>query len=136
MKKTRLLPLFSLFIMSITIIAFAGGNDLALNQIPDDLPIESPADLTDEVQYIGQILSVMEDGSLLTEGVYGIEGAVIVSLPDDWNHTIELVEGAYLTMHYDGSITENSFPQIWATAVQAVDTEMPHLPAEIECTLS
>ncbi len=127
MKTTRLIPVILIILLAMTIIAFAGGE-------PADKPIENidtpevaepdlkePADNTDSPVYSGKILSVLEDGSLLTQGSQGINGLVVVHLPESMDTSIKFTEDAYLTMYYDGSIAESDLLHIWAESIQSVE---------------
>jgi hypothetical protein len=121
--------------MGITAIAFAGTitpskdtQETMKPLPPTQIDIDQPAGCKEAPLYTGQILSVMEDGSILTQGVHGIEGQVIVHLPEDLEQSFEFSNDAYLTIYYDGNIAESYPVQIWALGVMSVDTAMPEPP--------
>jgi|GEM_PF-2805990 len=136
MKKTRLIPVILIILMAMTVIAFAGAEpaNKEIDQNLDPSVIEpglpDSSECMEAPLYIGKILSVLEDGSILTVGMSGIEGQVVVHLPDSVDPSLVFTEDAYLTTYYDGTIAE-SFPlQIWSTVVKSVDLDMPEIPAE------
>ena len=127
MKTTRLIPVILIILLAMTIIAFAGGEPAA-NPIENiDDPVVTEPDLqepdvnTNPPVYTGKILSILEDGSLLTEGAKGINGLVVVHLPESIDSSIKFTEDAYLTMYYDGSIAESELLHIWSESIQSVE---------------
>lgn len=127
MKTTHLIPVILIILLAMTIIAFAGGEpaekpiDNIDNPVVTEPDLQEPADNTDSPVYTGKILSVLEDGSLLTEGTKGINGLVVVHLPESVDTSIKFTEDAYLTMYYDGSIAESDLLHIWAESIQSVE---------------
>lgn len=124
-NKLAIIGLIVIVIFGISLFAFTRvSNERYLEPAPmEPMPTEPGPEL--EAIYKGTILEINE-GSILTNGIEGIVGDVVVHLPKDFNAPMIIEPGMVLIVRYDGRISESYPMQIWATEIIA--TEESQLP--------
>ena len=96
---------------------------------PSPTPTQPGPDL--EAIYKGTILEI-KTASILTNGIEGIAGDVVVHLPENFNVPLNLEPGMILHVRYDGRIAESYPMQIWATEVIAAEESQTPILEPIE----
>lgn len=122
MNKLAIIGLIVIIIFGISFFAFTRvSNERSIEPQPSSVepaPVQPDTDI--EAIYKGTIIEVSE-GSLLTNGVEGIMGDVVVHMPENFNYDLVLEPGMILQVRYDGRIAESYPMQIWATEVIATE---------------
>ena len=125
MNKLAIIGLIVIVLFGISLFAFTR---VTTEKYVEPAPMEvTPTEPGPEQEaiYKGTILKINE-GSILTNGIEGIVGDVVVHLPKNFNAPMIIEPGMVLHVHYDGRIAESYPMQIWATEIIA--TEESQLP--------
>lgn len=133
MNKLAIIGLIVIVIFGISFFAFTRAtNERIIEPQPTSVepaPMEPATDI--EAIYKGTIIEVSE-GSLLTNGVEGIMGDVVVHMPENFNYDLVLEPGMILHVRYDGRIAESYPMQIWAIEVIATDQSQVPIPEPVD----
>ena len=133
MNKLVVFGLIVLLVFGIAFFAFKNtSNERDNAPEPTSLEpsqIEPASDI--EALYSGTIIEINE-GSILTNGVEGITGDVVVYMPENFNYDLVLEPGMILQVRYDGRIAESYPMQIWATEVIATEESQTPILEPIE----
>jgi predicted secreted protein len=125
MNKLAVIGLIVIVIFGISFFAFTRvTNERYLEPAPMEPTSTEPSPELEAI-YKGTILEINE-GNILTNGIEGIVGDVVVHLPEDFNAPMIIEPGMVLHVRYDGRIAESYPMQIWATEIIA--TEESQLP--------
>lgn len=133
MNKLVFLGLIVLVIFGIAFFAFKNvSNERDNEPEPSSMEpsqIEPESDM--DALYTGTIIEINER-SILTNGVEGIVGDVVVHLPENFNYALILKPGMILKVRYDGRVAESYPMQIWATEVIATEESQTPILEPIE----
>ncbi|BES63891.1 hypothetical protein SANA_03300 [Gottschalkiaceae bacterium SANA] len=125
MNKLAIIGLIVIVIFGISFFAFTRvTNERYIEPAPTETSPTEPGPQQEAI-YKGTILEINE-GSILTNGIEGIVGDVVVHLPENFNAPMIIEPGMVLHVRYDGRIAESYPMQIWATEIIA--TEESQLP--------
>lgn len=94
-------------------------------------PVPSPS-MNEPVLYKGLVVEIRE-GSVLTTGVEGIIGSVVVHLPEGFDMTLLPEIDDEILVEFDGAVAESYPMQIWAQKIILSEEDLiplPDLPEE------
>ena len=138
MNKLAAIGLIVIVIFGLTFFAFTRASNernlapspMEPKQIePNPTPTQPGPDLG--AIYKGTILEI-NAGSILTNGIEGIVGDVVVHLPEDFNVPLNLEPGMILHVRFNGRIAESYPMQIWATEVIGAEESQSPILEPIE----
>jgi|GEM_PF-3567190 len=143
MNKLTILALAAMLLLSLALVACTNGSNETSSEPDAPVRIDEPSNLEPAepipsppleapVFYTGIVVEI-RDHSVLTTGVEGIIGSVVVHLPEGYDMKLLPEVDDEILVQFDGAVAESYPMQIWAQKIILADEDLipiPDLPEE------
>ncbi len=130
MNKLVVIGLIVVLIFGIALFAFiSNSSDEITEPEPtrpvEPLPVNPETPVQEEMVTYKGIVVEIQDGSVLTTGVEGIIGSVVVHLPEGFDTSLLPAVNDEITVRFNGAVAESYPMQIWAEEIIISEVPLP-----------
>ena len=138
MNKLVVIGLVVVLLFGIALFAFISTSSEEITEPEptrpvEPLPVNPETPVQEEMVTYKGIVVEIQDGSVLTTGVEGIIGSVVVHLPEGFDTSLLPAVDSEITVQFNGAVAESYPMQIWAQEVILSEDDLvpiPDLPEE------